>query len=489
MTVSSPRRKNRLQEASLIEGPMLLLQNIRGFRSHRSLMWLACVPIALLGLGLFDFAAHANELPAELNAAFLANNLWLLVATILVIFMNAGFAMVEAGMCRQKNAVNILSKNLFVFALAVTSYWFVGYSLMYGDAVAQGWLYFNGLFFDPTVTPELIGEGGLVPTVDFLFQAAFAGTAATIVSGLVAERVKFGEFVVFSLVLTAFIYPIAGSWQWNGGWLSEAGFIDFAGSSIVHSVGAWAGLVGAYLLGPRIGKFVNGRAQAMPGHNMAIATLGALILWIGWYGFNPGSQLAMDQWVPYVAVTTTLAAAGGAIGATVITTIKSGKPDLTMIINGILAGLVSVTAGCGNLTMSGAWLAGLVGGGIVVYSVAALDSLRIDDPVGAFSVHGVCGIWGTVVVGLWGYDIQGTGAGLGLFTGGGLGQLWIQIVGCIAYAVWTVVTCYVTWKVIGAAFGGIRVTEEQEKIGLDITEHGIEAYPDYAMSGSGVGNR
>ena len=489
MTVSSPRRKNRLQEASLIEGPMLLLQNIRGFRSHRSLMWLACVPIALLGLGLFDFAAHANELPAELNAAFLANNLWLLVATILVIFMNAGFAMVEAGMCRQKNAVNILAKNLFVFALAVTSYWFVGYSLMYGDAVAQGWLYFNGLFFDPTVTPELIGEGGLVPTVDFLFQAAFAGTAATIVSGLVAERVKFGEFVVFSLVLTAFIYPIAGSWQWNGGWLSEAGFIDFAGSSIVHSVGAWAGLVGAYLLGPRIGKFVNGRAQAMPGHNMAIATLGALILWIGWYGFNPGSQLAMDQWVPYVAVTTTLAAAGGAIGATVITTIKSGKPDLTMIINGILAGLVSVTAGCGNLTMSGAWLAGLVGGGIVVYSVAALDSLRIDDPVGAFSVHGVCGIWGTIVVGLWGYDVQGTGAGIGLFTGGGIGQLWIQIVGCIAYAVWTVVTCYVTWKVIGAAFGGIRVTEEQEKLGLDITEHGIEAYPDYAMSGSGVGNR
>jgi len=489
MTVSSPRRKNRLQEASLIEGPMLLLQNIRGFRSHRSLMWLACVPIALLGLGLFDFAAHANELPAELNAAFLANNLWLLVATILVIFMNAGFAMVEAGMCRQKNAVNILSKNLFVFALAVTSYWFVGYSLMYGDAVAQGWLYFNGLFFDPTVTPELIGEGGLVPTVDFLFQAAFAGTAATIVSGLVAERVKFGEFVVFSLVLTAFIYPIAGSWQWNGGWLSEAGFIDFAGSSIVHSVGAWAGLVGAFLLGPRIGKYVNGRAQAMPGHNMAIATLGALILWIGWYGFNPGSQLAMDQWVPYVAVTTTLAAAGGAIGATVITTIKSGKPDLTMIINGILAGLVSVTAGCGNLTMSGAWLAGLVGGGIVVYSVAALDSLRIDDPVGAFSVHGVCGIWGTVVVGLWGYDIQGTGAGLGLFTGGGIGQLWIQIVGCIAYAVWTVVTCYVAWKVIGAAFGGIRVSEADEKIGLDISEHGIEAYPDYAMSGSGVGNR
>ena len=435
-----------------------------------------------MGLGLFDLAAHANDLPAELNAAFLANNLWLLVATILVIFMNAGFAMVEAGMCRQKNAVNILSKNLFVFALAVTSYWFVGYSLMYGDAVAQGWLYFNGLFFDPTVTPELIGEGGLVPTVDFLFQAAFAGTAATIVSGLVAERVKFGEFVVFSLVLTAFIYPIAGSWQWNGGWLSEAGFIDFAGSSIVHSVGAWAGLVGAALLGPRIGKFVNGKAQALPGHNMALATLGALILWIGWYGFYPGSQLAMDQWVPYVAVTTTLAAAGGAIGATALTTLRNGKPDLTMIINGILAGLVSVTAGCGNLTLAGAWLAGLVGGIIVVFAVSALDVLGIDDPVGAFSVHGVCGIWGTVVIGLWGYDIQGTGAGLGLFTGGGFDQLFIQIVGCGAYAVWTVVTCYVTWKVIGAAFGGIRVSESDEIQGLDISEHGMEAYPDYAMA-------
>jgi len=287
---------------------------------------------------------------------------------------------------------------------------------------------------------------------------------------------------VFSLVLTAFIYPIAGSWQWNGGWLSEAGFIDFAGSSIVHSVGAWAGLVGAVLLGPRIGKFdVNGKAQAMPGHNMALATLGALILWIGWYGFNPGSQLAMDQWVPYVAVTTTLAAAGGAIGATAVTTLRNGKPDLTMIINGILAGLVSVTAGCGNLTLAGAWLAGLIGGIIVVFSVSALDSLGIDDPVGAFSVHGTCGIWGTIVIGLWGYDIQGTGAGLGLFTGGGLGQLWIQIVGVLAYAVWTVATCYVTWKVIGAAFGGIRVNRLQENQGLDISEHGMEAYPDYAM--------
>ncbi len=479
----SRRRVARLQEVSLLEGPMLLLRSIRGFSSHRSLMWLACVPVAFIGLGLFNLSAHAAEMP-ELNAAFLANNLWLLVATILVIFMNAGFAMVEAGMCRQKNAVNILAKNLFVFALAVTAYWFVGFSLMYGDPITAGWLYFNGLFFDPSVSPQLIGEAGLVPTVNFLFQAAFAGTAATIVSGLVAERVKFGEFVVFSLVLTAFIYPVAGSWTWNEGWLFQLDFIDFAGSSIVHSVGAWAGLVGAMLLGPRLGKFVNGRAQAMPGHNMAIATLGALILWIGWYGFNPGSQLQMDQWVPYLAVTTTLAAAGGAIGATVISTITSGKPDLTMIINGILAGLVSVTAGCAHLTLSGAWLAGLVGGIIVVFSVSALDALGIDDPVGAFSVHGVCGVWGTLVVGLWGFQIQGDGSALGLFVGGGFSQLWVQFIGCAAYAIWTVVTCWIAWQVIGLFFGGIRVTEEEEIAGLDIGEHGMEAYPDFASAGN-----
>jgi len=445
------------------------------------MLWLATVPLALFGLGIFNLSAHAADLP-ELNAAFLANNLWLLIATILVIFMNAGFAMVEAGMCRSKNAVNILAKNLFVFALAVTSYWFIGYSLMYGGSVADGWLYFGGLFFDPTVTADMVTDAGLVPTVDFLFQSAFAGTAATIVSGLVAERVKFGEFVVFAIVLTAFIYPIAGSWKWNGGWLDALGFVDFAGSSIVHSVGAWAGLVGAMLLGPRIGKYSDGKPQAMPGHNMAIATLGALVLWIGWYGFNPGSQLAMDQWVPYVAVTTTLAAAAGAIGATIVSTLTSGKPDLTMIINGILAGLVSITAGCGDMTLAGAWFAGLVGGIIVVFSVAALDAAEIDDPVGAFSVHGVCGVWGTVVIGLWGTAVQGDGAGMGLFNGGGITLLLVQALGAAAYAIWTLVTCWIAWSVIGGLFGGIRVSEEEETQGLDIGEHGMEAYPDFASA-------
>jgi Amt family ammonium transporter len=478
------KRRKTLQEASLLEGPMMLLNSIRGFSSNRAMTWLACAPLALMGLGIFTLSAKAEELP-DLNAAFLANNLWLLVATILVIFMNAGFAMVEAGMCRQKNAVNILSKNLFVFALAVTAYWFVGYSFMYGDAAIEGWLYFAGFFFDPTVTAETISDAGLVPTVDFLFQAAFAGTAATIVSGLVAERIKFGEFVIFSLVLTAVIYPIAGSWEWNGGWLNSIGnkeFIDFAGSSIVHSVGAWAGLVGAALLGPRIGKYVGGKVQAIPGHNMSIATLGALILWIGWYGFNPGSQLAMDQWVPYVAVTTTLGAAGGAIGATVISTITSKKPDLTMIINGILAGLVSVTAGCGNLTLTGSWVAGLVGGIIVVFSVAALDAAGIDDPVGAFSVHGVCGVWGTLVIGLWGFDVQGDGSPLGLLVGGGVEQLGIQALGTAAYAIWTVVTCFIAWQIIGALFGGIRVSEQEETEGLDIGEHGMEAYAGFSTT-------
>tara|TARA_Y100001970_G_scaffold288748_1_gene416891 strand:- start:394 stop:1854 length:1461 start_codon:yes stop_codon:yes gene_type:complete len=482
-TLHPPSRRNRpnLQDVSLADGPLLLLRSIRGFSSNRSLLWLATVPLALLGLGIFNLSANAADLP-ELSAAFLANNLWLLIATILVIFMNAGFAMVEAGMCRSKNAVNILAKNLFVFALAVTAYWFIGYSIMYGGSVAEGWLYFSGLFFDPTVTAETVADAGLVPTVDFLFQSAFAGTAATIVSGLVAERVKFGEFVVFALVLTAFIYPISGSWQWNGGWLAELGFVDFAGSSIVHSVGAWAGLVGAMLLGPRIGKFLDGKPQAMPGHNMAIATLGALVLWIGWYGFNPGSQLAMDQWVPYVAVTTTLAAAGGAIGATIISTMTSGKPDLTMIINGILAGLVSITAGCANLTLVGSWLAGLVGGVIVVVSVAALDAAEIDDPVGAFSVHGVCGVWGTLVVGIWGFDIQGDGSALGFLVGGGFNQFFVQALGCAAYAIWTLVTCWVAWSIIGGLFGGIRVSEKEEVLGLDIGEHGMEAYPDFASS-------
>lgn len=474
-----PRRAGprRLKEASLLEAPTVLLGRLRGLSSQKSLIWLACVPMALAGLGVFNLSAHAAELP-ELTPAFLANNMFLLIAAALVIFMNAGFAMVEAGMCRQKNAVNILAKNLIVFALAVTAYWFIGYKIMYNaDWLIPGWFKFGGLFFDPTVTAEMVKNASLVPSVDFLFQAAFVGTAATIVSGLVAERIKFGEFVIFSLVLCGILYPISGSWQWNvdQGWLNKLGFIDFAGSTVVHSFGAWSGLVGAILLGPRIGKFVDGKPQAMPGHNLAIATLGCLILWLGWYGFNPGSVLAMNETVPYIAVTTTLGGAAGGIAATLVSQFTGGKPDLTMTINGILAGLVSVTAGCDGFSMPAAWVVGFIGGGLVVWSVAMLDSIKIDDPVGAWSVHGTCGIWGTLAVGLFNMD-------KGLLTGHGFGQLGVQIVGVVAFGLFAVITSWIAWTVIGAIFGGIRVTEKEEVEGLDIGEHGMEAYPDFVSA-------
>ncbi|MFN5194205.1 MAG: ammonium transporter [Cyanobacteriota bacterium] len=474
---ASRARASSLSHASLLEAPGLLIRRIRGLSSSRGLTWLACVPLALLGLGVFNLSARAAELP-ELTPAFLANNGFLLICAALVIFMNAGFAMVEAGLCRQKNAVNILAKNLIVFALAATAYWFIGYKIMYNASwVIPGWFKFGGLFFDPTVTAEMVTEGKLVPSVDFLFQLAFAGTAATIVSGLVAERIKFGEFIIFSLVLCGVLYPISGSWQWNvgEGWLNKLGFIDFAGSTVVHSFGAWAGLVGAMLLGPRIGKFVNGKPQAIPGHNLAIATLGCLILWLGWYGFNPGSMLALNEQVPYIAVTTTLGAAGGGIAATLLSQFTGGKPDLSMTINGILAGLVGVTAGCDAFSMPAAWVIGFIAGILVVYSVAMVDKLGIDDPVGAWSVHGTCGIWGTLAVGLFNID-------KGLLTGHGFTQLGHQIVGVLAIGIFSIVTSWILWSIIGACFGGIRVSEADEIEGLDIAEHGMEAYPDFANS-------
>ncbi|MFM7264499.1 MAG: ammonium transporter [Cyanobium sp.] len=461
---------------TLAAAPPVLAQRLRRLAGGGALTWLACIPIALVGLGIFNLAAHAAELP-ELTPAFLANNTFLLICAVLVIFMNAGFAMVEAGLCRQKNAVNILAKNLIVFALAVTAYWFIGYKIMYSASwVIPGWLKFGGLFFDPTVTAEMVREGKLVPSVDFLFQAAFAGTAATIVSGLVAERIKFSEFVIFSLILVGVLYPISGSWQWNvgEGWLNKLGFIDFAGSSVVHSFGAWSGLVGAILLGPRIGKFVGGRPQAIPGHNLSIATLGCLILWIGWYGFNPGSWLSVAPEVPYIAVTTTLGGAAGGISGTLVSQFSGGKPDLTMTINGILAGLVGVTAGCDGFSMPAAWVVGFIAGGLVVWSVAFIDSLRIDDPVGAFSVHGTCGMWGTLAVGLFNSD-------KGLLTGHGFAQLGLQLVGVLSFALFSIVTSFILWSILGAIGGGIRVTESEEIEGLDIGEHGMEAYPDFAQ--------
>ncbi|MEB3303445.1 MAG: ammonium transporter [Cyanobacteriota bacterium] len=471
------RSKGLLHSQSLQDAPLQLLSHLRGVQSSGTLTWLACVPMALLGLGLFNLSAKAAELP-ELTPAFLANNLFLLICAVLVIFMNAGFAMVEAGLCRQKNAVNILAKNLIVFALAVTAYWFIGYKIMYNaDWVIPGWLKFGGFFFDPTVTPDMIKEGKLVPSVDFLFQAAFAGTAATIVSGLVAERIKFAPFVIFSLLLVGILYPISGSWQWNvgEGWLNKLGFIDFAGSSVVHSFGAWSGLVGAIILGPRIGKFIDHKPQAIPGHNLAIATLGCLILWIGWYGFNPGSWLSMAPEVPYIAVTTTLGGAAGGIAGTLTSQLVGGKPDITMTINGILAGLVGITAGCDGYSMPAAWVVGFIAGALVVFSVLFIDSIKIDDPVGAFSVHGTGGIWATLAVGLFNQD-------KGLLTGHGFNQLGIQFVGVLAFALFSIITSWILLSIMGAFFNGIRVTEPEEIEGLDIGEHGMEAYPDFAST-------
>ena len=396
--------------------------------------------------------------------------LWMLIAGILVFFMQAGFTLVESGMTRSKNAVNIAMKNLLDIAVGSLTYWFVGYSLMYGDST-NGWFFWSGI---------MQGEGA-----DLFFQTMFAATAATIVSGAIAGRTKYSTYIIFSIVMTAIIYPIAGGWEWNGGWLNDtdgfmpAEFIDFAGSSIVHAVGGFAALVAAYMVGPRIGKFIDGKVMPIPGHNQILATLGVFILWLGWFGFNGGSQLAWggDDAVAAstVVLITNLAAAAGALGALITTWIWYGKPHLAQSLNGALAGLVSITAGCGNMSAGGAVLAGLLGGVVVVFSIEFIEKkLKIDDAIGAASVHGVVGFWGTIVIGLWGID--GGGAAIGVFNGGGSAQLVAQLVGGLAYIVWAVVLSFIVFGILKYTMG-LRVTEEEEVAGLDISEHGSIAYP------------
>mgnify|MGYP000483401785 CR=1 FL=1 len=395
--------------------------------------------------------------------------LWMLIAGILVFFMQAGFTLVESGMTRSKNAVNIAMKNLLDIAVGSLTYWFVGYSLMYGDST-NGWFFWSGL---------MQGEGA-----DLFFQTMFAATAATIVSGAIAGRTKYSTYIIFSIVMTAIIYPIAGGWEWNGGWLNDtdgfmpAEFIDFAGSSIVHAVGGFAALVAAYMVGPRIGKYIDGKVMPIPGHNQILATLGVFILWLGWFGFNGGSQLAWggDDAVAAstVVLITNLSAAAGALGALITTWIWYGKPNLAQSLNGALAGLVSITAGCGNMTPEGGVLAGLIGGVIVVFSIEFIEKkLKIDDAIGAASVHGVAGAWGTLVIGLWGVDGD---TGIGLFNGGGASQLGAQAIGVLAYAVWAVVLSFIVFGILKATMG-LRVSKEVESEGLDISEHGSIAYP------------
>lgn len=392
--------------------------------------------------------------------------LWMLLSGILVFFMQAGFTLVESGMTRSKNAVNIAMKNLLDICVGSLTYWFVGYSLMYGDS-SNGWFFWSGI---------LQGDGA-----DLFFQTMFAATAATIVSGAIAGRTKYSTYAIFTVVMTAFVYPIAGGWEWNGGWLNtafEAEFIDFAGSSIVHGVGGFAALVAAFMVGPRIGKFVDGKVVPIPGHNQILTTLGVFILWLGWFGFNGGSQLAWggDDAIgaSAVVVVTNLAAAAGALGALITTWIWYGKPNLAQTLNGALAGLVSITAGCGNMTEGGAVLAGLIGGVIVVFSIEFIEKkLKIDDAIGAASVHGVAGFWGTIVIGLWG--VSGEEA-IGLFNGGGSAQFVAQLVGALSYMLWAVVLSFVVFGILKATIG-LRVTEEEEIAGLDVSEHGSIAYP------------
>ena len=396
--------------------------------------------------------------------------MWITIAGFLVFFMHAGFTLVEAGFTQAKNAVNIAMKNLMAISVGTIVYWFIGYSLMYGET-SNGFFRWSGFFAE--TAPH-----------DLFFQTMFAATCATIVSGAVAGRTKYSVFALFAVIITGLIYPIAGGWEWNpDGWLNSASFmpaefIDLAGSSIVHAVGGWAALVGAYMVGPRLGKYVKGKVEAIPGHNKTLATLGVMALWFGWFGFNGGSQLAWggDDTVAATTIVlfTNLSAAAGAVGALVTTWIWYGKPDIVQTLNGALAGLVSITAGAANMDPYGTFFAGLIGGVIVVFAIEFIEKkLKIDDAIGASSVHGVVGVWGTIVIGLWGIDSEG---GIGIFNGGGYEQLVSQLIGASAYTIWAATFAFIFFWILKKVVG-LRVTKEEEIEGLDIAEHGIRAYP------------
>ena len=474
--------------------------------------WQASIPLAVLLLGLFTVSTHATTPPTlesvsqatqELKVGI--DTMWVMVAGMLVFFMNAGFCMLETGFCRQKNAVNVLCKNLIVFALSTIAFWFVGFGLMFGNGNpffgTEGLFLISGVDNSPAIGEAYKGAytalnwTGVPLLAKFFFQLVFAGTAATIVSGAVAERIKFVGFLIFSLLLVGVVYPITGHWIWGGGWLASMGFFDFAGSTVVHAVGGWAALMGAAFLGPRIGRFhADGSSVPMPGHNMSIATLGALILWLGWFGFNPGSTMAVGNGslIAHIAITTNTAGAFGSVAATITAWMIFGKPDLSMVINGLLAGLVAVTASCAFIGIIPAAIIGTIGGIAVVFAVIFFDNVKIDDPVGAVSVHLINGVWGTLAVGLFAVGpskapdaLYAVGPAAGLFMGGGIGQLWIQFLGVITVAGITVLLSSIFWMILKALMG-IRVTEEEERIGLDISEHGMEAYGGFSSDTSSL---
>lgn len=455
--------------------------------------------------------AEAAALTGPTNAEVMAANsdmriaidtLWVLLCAFLVFFMNAGFGMLESGLCRAKNTVNILAKNFIVFAVATVSYWVIGWGLMFGNGNA--FVGTEGLFFvsGPDNSPALgadyaaanpysteVYEGAYsainwtaIPLfAKFFFQLVFAATAATIVSGAVAERVKFHSFLIFSFILVAVMYPVTGHWIWGGGFLGSGSFRDFAGSTTVHSVGGWAALAGAIILGPRIGKFMKGgRAKPIPGHNMTSAALGVFILWLGWFGFNPGSTMAAmnGSAITHILVNTNIAAAMGTLGALVTSWLLLRKPDFSMILNGALAGLVAITAPCAFVSIGSGAIIGFLGGVLVVLAVLFFDKVRVDDPVGAISVHLVCGVWGTLALGLF-YSEQIATDVAALATGlGRLAQTWEQLKGIVAVGLFTFIGASVLWMILKVTIG-IRVAEEEEVQGLDIGEHGNEAYPNF----------
>ena len=425
---------------------------------------------------------YAEEINPDLVSAhgvFVFNTLLFLIGGFLVMWMAAGFAMLEAGLVRSKNVTTQLTKNIALFSIAAIAYFLVGFNLMYpGDLVEGSWLisgYLGPIFSLTSLEPvgaavDQIGDISYASVgSDFFFQLMFCATTASIVSGTIAERMKLWPFLIFTVLLTAFLYPIEASWQWGGGWLSELGFSDFAGSTLVHAAGASAALAGAIVLGPRIGKYKDdGSVNPMPGSNMPLATLGTFILWLGWFGFNGGSQLALGTIgdaadVSRIFTNTNTAAAGGALAALILTQLMYKKIDLTMVLNGALAGLVSITAEPLAPSIGGATLIGAVGGAIVVFAVPMLDKLKIDDVVGAISVHGIAGIWGTIAV---------------VFSGGSFGA---QIIGTVSICLFIFVLSLVIWYVLDLIMG-IRVSEEDELTGLDSTELGMDAYPDFSKS-------
>lgn len=390
--------------------------------------------------------------------------MWILIAGCLVFFMQAGFTLVETGFTRSKNTSNIIMKNLMDFSIGSLAFWAVGYSLMYGESV-------NGIIGD---YKQYAFFDSIPDMHSLFFQTVFAATAATIVSGAIAERTKFSTYLIFSLLMTVVIYPISGSWVWNsGGWLAKLGFVDFAGSTVVHAVGGAAALVAAAMVGPRIGKYSNGKSNAIQGHSIMLGALGVFILWLGWFGFNPGSQLAISGDNAYkvasIFITTNLAGAIGAIAALIVTWVFYKKPDISMTLNGVLGGLVGVTAGCAAVSPVGAVMIGLICGIVVVFSIELIDKkLKIDDPVGAISVHGVCGALGTILVGFFATDG-------GLFYGGGFDKLITQIIGVSAILAWAIGSSFVILFILKKTLG-IRVTKEEEIDGLDIHEHGSKCY-------------